>query len=268
MSANFPEQRQSQRRSRRRELRPLQLLPWLDVGAIALWGILLLRYWLTGKLNLLIHPNYTWLTIVTGVALLLVSALKLLELVRKPQLASAVQHFTLFPPGWSSGLLILVAIFALLVEPRAFASQTAIQRGITDSLTATRVRPQAFRGTIRPETRSLIDWIRTLNVYPEPDAYTGQKAKVQGFVTHPPLTELPAQYLLLSRFVITCCAADVYPIGLPVKLSQGNRDTYKPDTWLEVAGQMTTETLAGKRQLVIQATSLKPIPEPRNPYDY
>jgi uncharacterized repeat protein (TIGR03943 family) len=73
--------------------------------------------------------------------------------------------------------------------------------------------------------------------------------------------------LLLSRFVLTCCAADAYPVGLPVKLKQ-DRQAYKPDTWLEVEGRMITETLNGKRQLTVEATSLKPIPEPKNPYDY
>lgn len=75
------------------------------------------------------------------------------------------------------------------------------------------------------------------------------------------------EYLLISRFVITCCAADAYPIGLPVKL-KGNRDAYPADTWLEVKGQMITETLAEKRQLVIEAETLKKISEPENPYDY
>jgi uncharacterized repeat protein (TIGR03943 family) len=158
-----------------------------------------------------------------------------------------------------------MAILGLLITPRAFASQTAIQRGVADAPTLTRVKPQAFRGSANSEDKSIIDWVRTLTVYPEPDAYTGQKAKVQGFVIHP--TNMPDQYLLISRFVITCCAADVYPVSLPVKLSQ-NRNTYKPDTWLEIEGQMITETLAGKRQLVIAASSIQPIPEPKNPYDY
>ncbi len=73
--------------------------------------------------------------------------------------------------------------------------------------------------------------------------------------------------MLISRFIITCCAADAYPVSLPVKLSQ-NRDAYKPDTWLEIEGQMTTETLVDKRQLVIEAKSLKEIPGFKNPYDY
>lgn len=242
------------------------LLPWLDVLAIAAWGILLLKYWLNGKLGLLIHPDYFWLVIVTALGLLVVSGLKGYELLlRRRATAPSLQHLTLFPPGLSSGLLLATAILGLVVTPHVFASQTALQRGVTDSVTLTRSQPQAFRSSRPPEQRSLVDWVRTINTYPEPDSYTGQKVKVQGFVIHP--TELPEQYLLVSRFVITCCAADAYPVGLPVKLTQ-SRKVYPPDTWLKVEGQMITESLAGKRQLTILASSIKQIAEPKNPYDY
>ncbi len=247
------------------------LSPWLDVLAIAAWGVLFLKYWLTGKLYLLIHPNYIWLTVVAGLALLVLAGLKAIDLRRqakRPKRTVGVanqSHITLFPPGLSSTLLLIIAIGGLMFTPRAFASQTAFDRGINDTLTMTRVKPQAFRASENSENKSIIDWIRTLTVYPEPDAYNGQKAKVQGFVVYPP--NMPNQYLLISRFVITCCAADVYPVSLPVKLTNG-RDSYKPDSWFEVEGQMITETLAGKRQLVIEAKSLKPIDEPKNPYDY
>lgn len=253
----------------RRSIR--SLLPWLDVLAIAAWGILLLKYWLTEKLYLLIHPNYIWLTVAAGISLLLISCLRAAMLLSRPGRGRAgepasFQHITLFPPGWGSGLLLATAIVGLLITPRAFASQTAMQRGLGDSLTMTRVRPQAFRASNRSEDKTIIDWIRTLNVYPEPDAYTGQKVKVQGFVAYSP--ELPQEYFLISRFVITCCAADAYPVGLPVKLSQQTRDAYKPDSWLEVEGRMITETVNGKRKLTIAASSLKPVPEPKNPYNY
>lgn len=245
------------------------LAPWLDVAAIAAWGILFLKYWTTGKLYLLIHPNYFWLTVVAGVALVGVAVWRAWALMRRSLRSQpsgpGVQHLSLFPPGWSSALLLATAILGLLISPRAFASQTAIDRGITDTVTLTRVKPQAFRSTVKPEDKTIVDWIRTLTVYPEPDAYTGQKVKVQGFVVHPP--NLSADYLLISRFVLTCCAADAYPISLPVKLTQ-SRDAYKPDSWQEVEGQMITETLAGRRQLVIEAKAIQPIEEPKNPYDY
>lgn len=247
---------------------PNQLLPWLDVLAITAWGILMLKYWLTSKLNLLIHPDYFWLVISGAIGLLMIGFFKGLQLWkrgRRYDAPSNQQHINLFPPGWSSALLLTTAILGFIITPRVFTSQTALDRGVTELLGATRAQPQAFRATVRPEERSLIDWVRTLNVYPEPDAYTGQKVKVQGFAIHPP--ELDQNHLVLARFVITCCAADAYPAGLPVLLAD-TRDNYPPDTWLEVEGQMMTETVANKRQLTIKATSLKKIPQPKNPYSY
>ncbi len=269
MSSNQKPKRPRRQRPKLQNL----FLPLLDIFALAAWGILMLKYWVNNELNLLIHPNYFGLVIVTGFALLIIAALRVLQLfvqVRqrkagRPVTMPVAQHISLFPPGWSTALLLAAAILGLLITPKVFASQTAIQRGVTDSITMTRSQPQAFRGVNKPEERSLIEWVRTLAVYPEPDAYTGQAVKVQGFVVHPP--ELPSQYLLISRFVITCCAADAYPVGLPVKLTS-NRDAYPVDTWLEVKGKMITETLSGKRQLTVEASSLNKIPKPANPYYY
>jgi uncharacterized repeat protein (TIGR03943 family) len=248
------------------KIRHYKLQSWLDVLAITAWGILILKYWVTNKLNLLIHPDYFWLAIAGAIGLLIVSGFKTLQLLqRRREVTPSVQHLSFFPPGWGSAILLTAAILGLTITPQVFASQTALARGVTDLVGATRAQPQAFRASIRPEERTLVDWVRTLNVYPEPDAYTGQKVKVQGFVIHPP--DLGKEYLFLARFVITCCAADAYPAGLPVKLKQ-TRDQYAPDTWLEIEGQMMTENLANKRQLTIDATSLKKIPQPKNPYTY
>ncbi len=266
----------SQKKPSRRSRTNLQnlFILLLDILALGAWGVLMLKYWLEGKLSLLIHPNYFGLVIVTGFALLIIAAVKILQLlaqVRQPTSRNAptmpvVAHISLFPPGWSSGLLLTAAILGLLITPKVFASDKAMQRGVTESALLTRAQPQAFRSASKPEERTLIEWVRTLNVYPEPDAYTGQKVKVQGFVVQPP--DMPSQYILISRFVITCCAADAYPVGLPVKLKE-DRKAYPADTWLEVQGQMITETLNGKRQLTIEASSpLKKIAQPANPYYY
>ncbi|MEA5626619.1 TIGR03943 family putative permease subunit [Nostoc sp. UHCC 0251] len=244
------------------------LFPWLDALAITAWGVLMLRYWQTNKLNLLIHPNFFGLVIVAGIGFIIIGFFKMQELWqrRRRDVTPNMQHISLFPPGWGSALLLTTAILGFIITPQVFASDKALQRGVTaDLLGSTRVKPQAFRVTVRPEERSLVDWVRTINVYPEPDAYTGQKVKVQGFVIHPP--DIGKEYLFLARFVLTCCAADAYPVGLPVKL-QNNQERYSPDTWLEVEGQMMTENLADKRQLTIAATSLKKIPQPENPYSY
>ncbi len=244
------------------------LTPWLDVIAIGSWGILLLKLWLFGQLSLLIHPNYFWMTVVAGFILVAIAALearRVMQRRRDRRALPSVQHVTLLRPSWSVSLLLITALLGLVITPQPFASDTAIHRGVNDSLTATRALPQSFRASNRSEERSLIEWTRTLNVYPEPDTYTGQKAKVQGFVVYP--KDLPEQYFLISRFVITCCAADVYPVSLPVNVGQ-ERSKYPRDQWLEIEGQMITAEVNGKRILTIQPSKLTPISPPQNPYEY
>jgi putative membrane protein len=253
-----------------------KLLSILDIIALLGWGVLLLKYSITGQLRLLIHPNYFSLVILTGIILVILGLVRLAQfLAVKPSNRDNLQHITLFPPGWASSLLIVTAILGLIIPPQILTSEAAIQRGMTESLPVTRSQPQAFRTTTKPEERSLIDWVRTLNAYPEPDAYNGQRAKVKGFVVH--LPQLPDNYLMISRFVITCCAVDAYPVGIPVRLPQ-SRSNYPPDTWLEIEGEMATEVLAlnrqtltetsGERQLVLVADNIEIIPTPADPYAY
>ena len=253
-----------------------QITRWLDVFALLAWGILLLKYVITGQIKLLIHPNYIGLVLVTSIVLLLLAAIKGLQILRSNlNQDNSSEHITLFSPRFSSSLLVVVAILGLFIPPNVLSSQAALQRGVTDTLPLTRFQPQSFRTSTKPEERSLFDWVRTLNAYPEPDAYTGQQAKVKGFIIH--LPELPDNYILLARFVVTCCAVDAYPVGIPVQL-EDSRANYPQDKWLAVQGKMKTETLPvishndetekEERQLVLVAKSIKEIPTPSDPYDY
>jgi uncharacterized repeat protein (TIGR03943 family) len=209
---------------------PWAKLPeWLHTFALGLWGALFLYYWHSGKLGLLIHPNYFVLSIGTGFVLLAIAILNFLRMVRR-QTGSRESHQILFSPLLMSSILLTTAIIGFWVVPRPFASDTAIQRGLQDSAIITRVRPQSFRVNRSSESRTLIDWVRTLDVYPEPDAYAGQKVSVDGFAAY--TQNLPEGYLTLTRFVITCCAADVYPVGLPVKFTQP-KSNLPADRWFK-----------------------------------
>ena len=252
MSVNPPTARSSLRKS------------WLEITAVTAWGILLLKYAIDGTLYILIHPSYYLLVTTTGGCLLAIGLWQSWRLYRGQIAVPPELHSSLLPPGITTMLLLGTAIVGLIVTPKLFTSQAAIQRGVTgESVTVTRSQTQAFRTNVRSESKTLVDWVRTLNNYPEPDAYLGQKANINGFVLYP--KQLPPNYLMLSRFVITCCAADAYPVSIPVKLS-GTRQTYPQDSWLQVKGTAIVETFSGTRQLVIEATELKSIPAPKNPY--
>lgn len=249
-----------------------KFLRWLDVLLLLAWGLLLLKYAVTGQYKLLIHPNYFSLIVISGIVLLGLGLLKTFIYWQSSlDTTDNNEHITLLPTGWSGTLLLIVAIAGLIISPRVLNSDTALARGVSNTLPLTRSQPQAFRTSTKPEERTIIDWVRTLNAYPEPDAYAGQPANVTGFVIH--LPGLPDNYLLLSRFIVTCCAVDAYPVGIPVKL-EGNRTAYPPDSWLTVTGTMVTENLASadsktsKRQLVLAAKTIQSIPTPADPYDY
>lgn len=250
------------------------IMALIDIAAILTWSLLLLKFCWTKEINLLLHPDYVWLAYTAGFFLMGLGLFKMVQVLgrllnrssrraKRSQSSEAISHFSIFPFG--SAVMLGVALFGLSFTPQPFASQTALDRGVMDTLTLTRSQPQSFRSKSRPEERTLTEWVRTLNVYPEPDAYKDQKAKIEGFVIH--IKDQPDDVLTLSRFVITCCAADAYPIGIPVKL-KGSRSAYAPDQWLQVEGKMATQTLSGKRQLVVMATDLTKIPKPDAPYEY
>lgn len=247
-------------------LRVLELLP------SGLWGALLLHYWRSGDLNLLIHPAYHPLTIVTGLMLLGITVAQGLTFFRVSLFSEVplANHPRRGLQLLSIAILTTVAIVGFIVPLQVFASSLSSDRSIADFLTLTRTEPEAFRASVQPEDRSIVDWVRTLNVYPEPDAYEGQKVNVTGFVLHPP--ELSENYILVARFIITCCAADVYPVGLPVSLAgeslTATRAAYPVDGWIAVEGQMTTAVINDQRKLVIQPTKIEAIAEPENPYGF
>ncbi|MCC5898042.1 MAG: TIGR03943 family protein [Phormidium sp. BM_Day4_Bin.17] len=253
---------------RSRQAKPDNRLLWLNIITIFLWGVVMMQYWLTGKLRLLVHPAFSWLCILAGFFFLLISIWKALQLRSRRRVPEAPQqHISLFPPGWSTGLLLASACVALVFTPRPFASQVALERGVTDFLSMTRIEPESFRGANNPEDRSIVDWTRTLSVYPEPDAYAGQPVDVKGFVVHPP--NLDDNLMIVARFMITCCAADAYPVGLPVELPAGtSRNEFEPDSWLRIRGEMKSDRIEDRRQVVILAETLEPVPEPADPYGY
>ena len=251
-----------------------KIFPWLEGLSLLAWGVLLLKYSFTGQYKLLIHPNYFSLVLGSGIILLVLGIIKLKSILNHRQPNNS-EHISLFPPGLGNSLLLIVAIAGLLIPPKVLTSQTALKRGVGD-LPLTTIQPQAFRTASKPEERSLIEWIRTINAYPEPDAYSGQPANITGFVLH--LSELPENYIMLSRFVITCCAVDAYPIGIPVKLDT-SRSEYPVDSWLTVEGaaiaqtlpvkdRIETNTITEKRSVVIEARAIETIPTPADPYSY
>ncbi|NJK62351.1 MAG: TIGR03943 family protein [Synechococcaceae cyanobacterium SM2_3_1] len=224
-----------------------------------LGGMLLTFRW-QQQLVLLIHVNYLNLATVTGVLLLSLGSYQFLR--PRQTAASNTGHVSIFTPHLGAILLLSTALLGLWVNPKPLSGQTALNRGVSQHLSVTRDQPQAFRPQVNPEERTLLDWIRTLEVFPDPYTYEHQPVNVDGFVVHP--EDAPAKTFLLARFLISCCAADAYPVALPTRWTDS--ESLEADRWYRVQGRMAVQAGQEQPQILIQAEQVIPIPTPVNPY--
>jgi uncharacterized repeat protein (TIGR03943 family) len=98
-----------------------------------------------------------------------------------------------------------------------------------------------------------------------PDDIRGVPLRLIGFAAEEP--EVAGTYRL-TRFMITCCAADAYPLQVIV---EGSVELPPNDQWLEVEGVWVGEMveLDEFTQIpILHATTEQPIEAPSQPYEY
>lgn len=210
---------------------------------------------LFNQLVLYIHPRYVLFTLAMAVICVALSVAHSTFTTKVH--AEHGQPWSLIP------LLFLLAV-GIVVPARTLTSATVSQR-TTDAgslVATTNSKPinLLFAGSSRG--LKLADWSRLLSTNTDPAYYANKPAKISGFIYD---GGLGPDTVLLSRFVLTCCAVDAQPVGVPVRIK--NWDTaYEKDQWLEVEGQFEAAQTASGEQLVLQPASVEEIKRPRNPY--
>jgi uncharacterized repeat protein (TIGR03943 family) len=85
----------------------------------------------------------------------------------------------------------------------------------------------------------------------------GAEVELTGFVTHP---KGGSGLFSLTRFYISCCAADAVPYSVGIEATDDMAD----DTWLQISGTLTR---AGQGFLV-EPSDIDEVKEPSSPYLY
>lgn len=229
----------------------------------------------TGQLGLYIHPRYfAFTTIMAGIAVVFVVLAFLLVPVRAEDAEhDAHDHGTDQGPvarAWWFGLsIVLVAATtgALLVLPPAtLTTATVDQRVMNSSVTG-----QSLDDTIElaggDETSFTVkDWASLLRQGADERTLTGKSPTIVGFVT--PDTDDPENVFYVARFVVTCCAVDAQPVGVPVYLP-GWQDRFAVDEWVSVTGAFTANpSIASMQATVLAPREIIPTEQPADPYVY
>jgi uncharacterized repeat protein (TIGR03943 family) len=191
---------------------------------------------------------------------------------REPEAVHEHEHAHVHAPSAPPGrvrtavtaVIIVGATLALLVLPPAtLTSAVAAQRSINSE---TSVIDQGGATLIGADTSTFTvkDWAVLLRQNPDVDAYTGTPVEVSGFVLAS--TEDSENVFYITRFVVTHCAIDAQPVGVPIYLP-GWQEEYDADQWVEASGALAANPApSGTDPLVLVPEELARIEEPSDPY--
>ncbi|GAB4498856.1 MAG: hypothetical protein OHK0052_12860 [Anaerolineales bacterium] len=235
-----------------------QTLQGILLGSLGIF--LLLKLW-DGSLSWYIHQRFFLLTFLAALGLLLLAQQQFASTLQTPL---EIEHLP--PQDWLTprraaalGLVALPVLLGLLAPAQPLGSAALQNRGINPRA------PQAPSGRViesllqtPPQDRTLLDWLDLYAYLPNPAAINGQTATLSGFVYKDPA--LPAHQFYLARFVVTCCTADAYAVGILVESPQ--TPNLRNDDWLQITGKIQVTA----QQLHLIAEKIDPIGAPPQPY--
>ena len=220
---------------------------------------------ITGKLDLYINIRFAPLTVFAIIALVLMSYSLMRYSKEESEHEEDEDHHHEHSHSISVyGLLFLLipVLIGILIPARPLDAAAATTRGVNVSapIVSSAAQAQSFESVA--DQRNVLDWIRIFNSGTDVTPYIGQTADVIGFVFRD--GRLTENQFLVSRFVITCCAADGLAIGMVVNWDQTS--TLTENTWVRVKGAVEPYQLEGQPVPLIQADSVEVVQEPEQPY--
>lgn len=151
----------------------------------------------------------------------------------------------------STVAFLLPAVFGVLTPLKVLDSDAAIHRGLglTTGQDSLRHSGDGFLEQVDQVLRS---------------EALGQKVDLIGFVAR--WEGLGPEEFVLTRFVVTCCAADAVPVG--VKVIWRSAGSFLDNQWVRVQGRAKAETWDGRLGVVVRPDAVDRVEVPAVPYIY
>lgn len=219
------------------------------------WAVFFGWLWLSGERARYLGPRTYWVVTFGALALGLSALVHLLTLRQgsreRPSLGEVVGAIALVAP-----------LFAIAVVPDPdLGALAASRKGTANALTSSEGAPSQAGATGEP---SFIDihyagqsegYARTVGVS------EGRDVSLLGFVAED--ADAPAGTFELTRFYVSCCAADAIPYSVAVDPGS-SPEALEEDAWVEVDGALERR---GARYVLV-ARTLERVSPPDDPYLY
>ena len=231
---------------------------------LALAAVLAIRF-LDGSLGYFINLRYGWLTVVAMVSLVLLAA----ALLATARAHRGAGERVAMP--WMGAALLVVPVLLALVPPRPLGTDAmatrALQIGSVPAAAGLGVASELEVGA-SGAPRTVLDWLVLFDQDTtgggDLSRFAGDSARVRGFVYRD--ERFPAGTFMVSRFLLSCCAADAAPIGLAVRWPDA--EFLEDDAWVWVSGEFSVEPFLGERMPVLVGTEVTAAEQPPQPYLY
>lgn len=245
---------------------------WLGIGLATVISVVTLGLGLTGRLNLYISPESVWFACAAAVVTLAGAVWSCtLPLGEEGDHdhghdhgdaqgtdAEASPRRSLALAGTVTGGVVAsgVVIAALVLPPASLSVELAMSR-VGEQTALFAGADDVTLGVADTATFGVGDWASVFATATNTAAYDGKTVTLTGFVT-----PTDADGVNLTRLVITHCVIDAQPATLPVTIDAGEFDTGQ---WVEVEGTIKADA---DGSLHVEPSTVTPIDEPQDPYEY
>lgn len=233
-------------------------------AALLSLAIFLFERWFFGTLGWYIHERFWWLIFFAIAALFLMGLFAVWAGWQQYFAQTQAHPHQHAQAGFSLGALLIVLLPLSLgwaLPNRPLDSAAIGSKGINAG-----APPLLQNGVTTfeaaPDQRNILDWLRLFSQPEDVAGSIGEQANVIGFVYHDP--SLPENQFMVSRFVITCCAADGFAVGMVVAWPEAA--SLPEDGWVAVKGPVEVTQLGGRTLPLIRAESVEATEIPVNPY--
>ncbi len=161
-------------------------------------------------------------------------------------------------------VMFIPLAIGLLIPARPLDSAAFTTKGFNTSAPLVSSDSSAQIFETESQERNILQWLKLFNYQDDITEFIGQEASVVGFVYFS--DELDADQFFVSRFVVSCCAADGFAIAMPVRWEKSN--SLEQDAWVVVKGKIESIDLNGTRTPMIIAEAVDPTDVPAQPYLY
>ncbi len=168
------------------------------------------------------------------------------------------------PASANLWIMFLPLLIGVIIPARPLDASAVSAKGLTTSSPIISAEASSRLLETESEQRNILDWVKLFHFEQDLNPYVGQQASVVGFVYHD--GRLPQGQFFVSRFILSCCAADGYAVGMIVEWPDAQ--SIEPDTWVQVKGPVDVISFEGVVSPLVRAEAVDVVPQPDQPYLY